>query len=493
MKKEKIKTGILIALLLNTLILTANVWFGSGLWPHGYDFFISLPNRAFFSQLFRKNQPYVSPMETLARPQRLVVTNGANRAVYYNSDASYAPFYESVKDFFYVTLADESYISMATEVQDAEWYDVLRNDEILDTRSVYVEYSTAFSPKLFAQITGIAATWLENRVSSVRDFIIAPVGAEGEDMLLYIREYDTGRIMKFYIQYPGKTALYQKIASLSEDANYSYAFELNLHDSQVGIGEGVEQKVVMEPLILISPRKTESVTITAENPITPSMDMDALLSVFRYRQRAVNRYVTTDGTTHFVENYGSIHIYPDGVVEYYAVEKDKGVSILPAGASAATLYDSLNGAVGFAAQVWNSLVPDIPFDALVEAERLEESPAGYLFTLDYYMEGTRIITAAQSETHSPLQHAVEIEVQDGRIVRYRHFIRRFTATDTKVLNPAMLEAIDGIYAQLANEEEKIQITDLFLGYIENATDAEKFPVWCAKLAGKESLVYYTAS
>ncbi len=484
MKKEKFKTGILILLICSAVTLAASVWFGSGVWPRGYDFFVTLPNRAFFSQLFKKEQPYISPMENLAKPRMLVVTNGGSRAVYYNSDASYAGFYETVNSFFKTVLPDSSLVFMSTAVGEEEWYDVLRNDEILDTRSIYISYSTAFSPRLFAQVIGTKHTWLEGNTSAVQEFILAPVGDTGKDVLLYVRSPEEGTVFKFYINYPHKEELNNRISSMNENLGYSYAFELNLHDSMVGIGGGVEQKVVMDPLLLISPRSTESMPITGTNPVASKTDMEALLSVFGYRERGVNRHTGIDGTLHFVENYGSISLYPDGLVEYYAVDEEKGVNILPAEDGSASLYDALNGAVGFSARVWQSLVPDQPFDALVSSDLVENEDGEYTFTLDYYYEGTPITMAAGN-----MRHAAEIRVKNGRIVEYRHILRRFSGTGLRVENVPMLQAIDSMYARFAEEETQIRIKDLYLSYIEDTKEGEKRPVWCARIEGRDELVY----
>lgn len=483
MRREKLKTALLLVLILSSVILAANVWFGSGVWPHGYDFFVTLPDRAFFSQFFAKNQPYLTPMESLAKPRLLVVTNGESRGVYYNSDVSYRPYYESVNTFFKAVLADESALMMSTIVGEEEWYDVLRNDELLDTRSIYIAYSTAFSPRLFAQVIGTEHTWLSDKVSTLQEFILAPVDASGEDVLLYIRNPEDNTISKFYIRYPKKGELYGRISEMDENLGYSYAFELNLHDSNVGIGGGVEQKVVMDPLLLISPFSTESVAITGTNPVASEGDMDALLSAFDYRERGINRYTGTDGTLHIVENYGSISIHPDGLVEYYAVDEEKGVNILPSEGGTASLYDALNGAVRFADRVWTSLVPDQPFDALVSSDLVENAQGEYTFTLDYYYEGTPITIDADG-----INHAAIIRVKNGRIVEYRHFLRRFAGTGTSMENVPMLEAIDSMYARFAGEDSQIRITDLYLTYIANTSSGETRPVWCGRIAGQEELV-----
>ena len=485
MRKEKFKTGILLILICSAIVLAASVWFGSGIWPRGYDFFLTLPNRAFFSQLFGAEQPYTSPMENLAKPRRLVVTNGDSRGVYYNSDSSFTPFYEVANEFFKTTLSDESLVFMSTAVDEEEWYSVLRNDEILDTKSIYISYSTAFSPRLFAQVIGTGHTWLEAHTDAVQEFILAPIGDTGHDVLLYVRSLSDQSVLKFYINYPHKETLYARIAGMEENLGYSFAYELNLHDSQVGIGGGVEQKVVMDPLLLISPRNGASAPLIGTNPIASETDTEALLSVFDYRERGVNRYTGADGTLHFVENYGSISIYPEGLVEYYAVDEQKGVNILPVESGSSSLYDALNGAVSFAAEVWQSLVPDRPFEALISSDLVENENGEYTFTMDYYYEGTPITMAA-----GKMRHAVEMRVKNGKIVEYRHILRRFTAAGEKAADIPMLGAIDGMYARLGQENTQIKIRDLYISYIEDTSPGEKRPVWCAQIEGREELVYY---
>ncbi len=488
MKKEKFKTGILLILICSAIVLAASVWFGSGIWPRGYDFFVSFPNRTFFSRFFTSSQPYVSPMENLAKPRMLVVTNDANRGVYYNSDESYAPYYEAVNSFFKTALSDKSLVFMSTAVGEEEWYDVLRNDEILDTKSIYIAYSTAMSPRLFAQVLGTEHTWLEEQTDAVQEFILAPVGDTGQDVLLYVRGLSGNPVSKFYINYPQKEALWTRIAGMTNNEGYSYAFELNLHDSHVGIGGGVEQKVVMDPLLMISPRNGASVPVVGSNPITSETDTEALLSAFNYRERGVNRYTGADGTLHFVENYGSISIYPDGLVEYYAVDAQKGVQVLPAENAPATLYDSLNGAVTFAAKVWQSLVPDMPFDALVSSDLVENAAGDYTFTLDYYYEGTPITMDT-----GQMRHAAEIHVKNGKIVEYRHLLRRYAAAGEKQPDIPMLQAIDGMYAQLGTADSQIRILDLYLSYIEDTRTQVLRPVWCASIEGQEDIVSYQAA
>lgn len=487
MKKEKIKTIILLLLIAGSIFLSVTLWFGDGLWPSGYSFITALKNETFLASIFRRDTPDSIPMDNLAKPQKIVVTNGGNRAVYYNTDASYSLYYTSAKDFLSVVLTNESSYMHTEIVPNEEWYEVLRNDELLDTKSIYVDYSVSFTPKLFAQVTGIKTTWLENAVTSVKEFIIAPVDGSAGESLLYVKDSNNGEIHKYYMNYSGTESLVSAVSSLTENMNYSFAFELNLHNSETGLGTGIVQKVVMEPLTLISSQQTESYVIESS---LPDIDTTALASVFDYRTKTLNRYTDSTGTEHFIENYSSLNIYSDGLIEYYAVDAKKGLNLFGENESNKTLYECLNRAISFSEKVWATTMSGVPFDVLITSDLLETSESTYFFTLNYYYDGITVVTDVNDKTHDYLGNAVEIEVQDGRIVKYRHFMRQFEKTGETTTSLPMLTAIDGIYKNFENAENQTIISDMYLAYVETEEAEIKAPVWCVKAVGKDGLIFY---
>jgi len=241
LKNEKLKSFILFLLIISSLVLSAYVWLSKELWPTGYNFFITIKNKGEAS----------IPKESLSKPEKIVVTNVEKRSVFYNSDESFDPLYNISKDFIIKILGDYSMVSKSAIVSESEWYNVLRNDELLDTKSIYLDYPIAFTPKLFTQIMGIKDTWIN--LSAVKEFIIAPIGETGLDMIFYIRDYNTGEINKYYLQYPNKSEFYTTVMKYTEEdaESYSFSFELSLHSRDTGLGTGVVQKFFLDTLVLI--------------------------------------------------------------------------------------------------------------------------------------------------------------------------------------------------------------------------------------------------
>ncbi len=507
MKYEKLKSIILLLLIVSSLVMSAFVWLSEELWPTGYNFFITLKNNNIIRYVLRWDEADSIPKENLSKPQRLIVTNGSKRTVYYNSDVSFDRVFDVVKGFMMSSLSEETKVLREMEVGEDEWHSVLRNDELLDTRYIYVDYSLAFTPRLFAQVLGIKTTWMEQNLSAVKDFIVAPVGFGGSEILLYARDYRGESIYKYYVDYPGADALYSAILDYTEGDtdNYRFSFEQNLHTAEGGVtgsrntnsadgGATVEQNVLIEPLVIISTKINETDVIESSNPMSvdAGFNQDALLSTFRFPHNAHSHYTDARGVEHFVENYSTLKIHQNGLLEYTSVDEKRGIDVSGEEAGASTLYESLNNAIEFSENVWRSVMPSTPFNVLVTSNLIEnsEKPGVYRFTLDYYFGGNPITVDLVGDDFVPMKNAVIIEMANGRITKYRHFIRRYEKTGESVSNIPMVPALDGIINKLRQNEGEIIVSDIFLSYIEKEYEPYKAPVWCAKTSGSDEIITY---
>ena len=487
-KHRKTKTALLICLITLSLALSSYVWFSEELWPDGYNFFIMLKNNIPFARQMFENEVYSMPKENLSKPQKIVVTNGERRSVYYNGNAEFNALHDLIKPFIAETLSREDIITNSQKVSEDEWFNVLRNDELLDTRSFYVNYSLSYSSSLFAHMIGIRNTWMSRDISAVKEFILAPV--KDNEMLLYVRDSGTNEIYKYFISYDLANDFLAAVDGYTKNSDTSapFSFELNLNKNTSGIGEGIVQKVFLNAMITVSTGDVKSAVVESENPFTPDGDeAEEISSIFKPQKGITRRYTDSSGVQYFVENYSVLKIYPEGLIEYIADNESKGIEISD---DPTSLYESLNRAIEFSEKVWAAAAPDEPFSVLVTSDLIEsEGVAAYHFTLDYYYEGVPVTVEVSSDKFENMNHAVEIDVKDGRIVKYRHFIRKYKKTDKTVTNPSSIEALDSLYKKYASAEEETHIEDIYLSYIEKGDISEKSPVWCAKLQEKNETVY----
>lgn len=481
-KFRKTKTALLVCLIASSLFLSVHVWFGEELWPEGYNsFVVMLKNSTAVKTLFEKNI-YSMPKENLSTPQKLVLTNCSERSVYYNSDENFKPVTDAIKPFVAETLKSRESIKNKLIVDETEWYNVLRNDELLDTRSIYVDYYIASAPALFARMIGIKETWLSSDVSAVKEFIIAP--GKDNEMLFYVRDFSNGTVYKYFVSYDKKDAIYKIIDEYTRGeggGSFPFSFELNLYGSSAGIGSGVVQKVFLNPMITLSTGNERHAVLNAGNPVTGEKIPERLLPTFGFRQSARRHYTSADGVEYYVENYSVLKIYSNGLIEYTADDERLAPSLSDEPLS---LYEVLNKAIEFSENVWSDCVDD-PFNAIVTSNLLEsaDSSGAYSFTLDYYFNGIPVKVELSGDNFADMNHAVEISVKNGKIIKYRQLIRKYSESGESVTNSRSIEALDEIYKNLSASESETHIDDIFLSYIEDGSDSVKRPVWCAEISG----------
>ena len=98
MRKERIKSVILVLLILNCLQFTGQMWFNEKLWPSGYNFFDYAKNAPIVSALFpsindRGGTAVVMPV----RAKKIVVNGGNAREVYLPGQRQYYTAYAAAE------------------------------------------------------------------------------------------------------------------------------------------------------------------------------------------------------------------------------------------------------------------------------------------------------------------------------------------------------------------------------------------------------------
>ena len=483
----RIKTYVLIALIISSIFLSAYLWGDESLLPGGTTLFAGIKQNPVVKMLFGIEEEYSIPKENLSKPENAVVTNGTNRYVFYNTDDNFDRIFSDAKGFLADFFSEKSMVLKSETVESSEWYSVLRNDELLDSRTVYIDYSLEYSSSLFAQVIGAKNTWLD-RGLTVREFIIAPLDEGGTNLIFYMRDSRSGAVHKYFVKYD-KLDIYGNILKAqSEDASgYLFAFELNLDKSEddAGVGTGVTQKVFFDPLVLISPYPQENAVIKSINPLDETDGYDKIVQEFGYKPASLKWHVDSQRTRHYVDNYSTFKIYPGGFLEYTSLDGEHGIRVAGAGAS---VYEQLNSAIEFAEGVWGKILPGKKLDVLVTSNLLTPSDDGLLFTLDYYFEGTPV--SVNTQLPFEMKRAIEIKMKDGVITGYRHILRRFEKSGENVSFTSPVEVLDGIYSMFKDGEE-VSITDLYATYKEDGVSDVISPMWCVKLSNRENPIFYT--
>ncbi len=470
MKKQNVKTYVLIALIISSVVLTGKIWFNEKLWPEGYNFFAVITDNFSFG-----DDDFVSSLtkETISFPQTLVVTNLEKRSVYGADSESFEAMVPDVKELLRLALENSDKMLIGEQ----EW------SQALKTQSIHVTYSVAYDSKLFLNILGSYKT--DDNSIPVREFIISSSDLSSTGADVYMRRYDTAEILKTSVMWK-KQRLVDMINTYALDSigDLSYSSELNFDQAQMG--EGARQKVLIESNVLILLNKRLSHMLEEFNPLYQhdyNTDVvDSLLTQFGYNVSGARKYTERDNSIVFVENYSTLKLHPNGLVEYKAVDAAKGIDL----GSGNDFYEGLLGCVDFVNRLWGKVLPSEALNINISSDVIDTKTNSFRLTMDYFADGAQVsIDMPQSTSHPSMNHGVEIEVVGGKIVSYRQALAYFESVDMATHGTSAIEALDKLMAETNMEGQVIK--NLYPVYIADGTTYRK-SAWAARTADGRTII-----
>ena len=435
--KERVKSFVLVTLVIFTLVLAERILVDEKLWPTGYNFF-SIRTTP------KKNE--VSVSENLITPERIIINTGyqSSRFEYLKNSSEFEEVHETSKKILKEAFQKPSK-DISTIPADS-WY------SILTAKSVYLPYPCAYSAQNFAQFLGLSST--DASFKSFSDIVISNSGS------VYINDSDN-----FYKIDTGILDLAEMIetAANSDTGNQSvinYSFDLNF-DKAFG-----SEKTILSPMIPIYSDSLSANILVASNPITKDGEpnqktINAILTAFSVNPNSTWRYTEADGTLVFVENNGVLKITPDGILTFTA--SDTGILLtqnpfadnFEIVTKVASFIDNINSALDYNIQ----MSPSSP----ITADNVRT------FTFDYNISGIPV--------KYKNQNAVTVTVSGGYITEYSQILRVYDATGYTGDIPLYIHALDNIILKYQDSMNQIDIKKMFPAYIDDLNLGEKTPDW----------------
>lgn len=436
MKKERIKSIVLIFLIITNLVLADKILVNKKLWLSGYNFFANMRNSS------KKTGTQVS--ENLALPEKITVNTGyqSSRLIYNRNSDDFSEIFSSVCE----TLKQAFSSRNITSVTRDDWYSVL------SAQSVYLSYPCAFSSKIYAEILGINSC--ELNLASFSDIAVSDTGN------VYFN--DSNGFYRVTTSSVGVNEIIQRAADKQTDENavINYSFDLNF-DKDPG-----EQKTVLDPMILIYSAPFRAHKLSAQNPVftdgaVNSRNIEKLLSAFSIAPNSVRRYTEADGSLVFVENNGILKISTDGILTFTAsgtglrFSKSDVNDAYSAASRLASFVDNVNSAVG------------ISTDMCVTSPLSQDTL--HTFTLDWLADGLPVKYSSGN--------AVSVEISGNYITSYRQILRNYTLLSDIEESAMYIEALDSIIAKYQNSMNEIHIRQMYPAYSDDLSEGEKSADW----------------
>ncbi len=439
MNKERIKSIILVLLVIVNIILAEKILVNKKLWPSGYNFF-NIGNTV------KKNDYSVTGQ--LAVPEKIIVNTG-----YQSSRFEYPRNSKEFSNIFTVSnkILKKAFSEPAravTYIEAESWYSVLT------AKSVYLSYPCSYSSQNFANLLGISKT--ERTFESFKDIVISDNGN------VYISEKDGSSFYKIDTASSEMSPIIEAVSEQhsDEESVINYSFDLNF-DKDLG-----GQKTFLSPMIPIYSSPITADVITSSNPVLKGDEVNnktisAILTAFSINPNTVRRYTEADGSLVFVENNGILKISPDGILSFTAT--DTGIRI-----SSLTTFDTHSNVSSIASFVDKvNAASGIDLDMCITSPLTSQSESH--FTFDYITNGLPLYFEGQN--------AISAKISNGYLTEYKQILRKYESLGYSKDSTIYIEALDNIIAKYQNSMNEIRIIKMVPSYIDNLTIGEKSVDW----------------
>lgn len=458
MFKERIKTSVIALLFVNLIFMTCRLWFADGLWQES---FLEMVGELPVLRDMRRGSVSI-PLERLSEPHKLLINDGSLWIAYYNTDALFDPIEARTRQIFEGFLRGET--DEKREITTEEW------QRALESVSVYVEYPITYTVDTLCAAMGIDSADAPHDVDELRDFVVVPSEGNGE---VYIIVRDASADRAFIYRFPeGRYDLSPEDLGIYTENNSGYY--------EPAFSTGIElEGVSLDPMVLFSDSRPVQAVLTPQNPLE---SQDARLNAaeaFFNNVSTASVHSDSDGVTTYVENYGEMRIYPNGLFEYKAVSEDKGIEI--AGRYASD-YETVSAAISFAEELWSGVSRE-PLSMLVTSDLTGDGSRSLRITMDYYYDGRPVAVSLPAAARSEqLDHGVEMEIRDGMIVSYRQLFRRYASGAELRLGADFVSALDYFVNNFSFRSNTV-ISDIYIGYMDRGAADELEACWLARVKG----------
>ena len=431
MKKERIKSIVLVMLIITNLVLAEKILVNEKLWLSGYNFFVSTRNNR------KKN--IASITESLTLPEKIIVNTGYQSSRFiYRRDSEYFTYINSTASEIIKSAFSDA--KSAVSISPEDWYSALTS------KSLYLSYPCSFSTGIFASFLGISAQELP--VSEFSDIVI------GENGNLYLGGSDT------YCKIPVSSSLISPIIQdvtlehSDDESVINYSFDLYF-DENSG-----EDTTVLSPMILIYSEPVTAFTVIPQNPLEKDGQVSekplwSVLPVFGVNKSSARSYTEADGTFVYVENNGILKITTNGILTFTA--RENGIKLQGGSTSSkiAAFIDNVNDKIGINTDICLTLA--------------EISDGSEHFEFDYMVEGYPVEYDDRS--------AISITVSNGYLTEYSQVMRHFDITEAESTSPDFIQALDDIIAAYHGSMYEMRITEMYPAFLDDFSNSEMGINW----------------
>ncbi|MBE7013774.1 MAG: hypothetical protein E7419_01045 [Ruminococcaceae bacterium] len=453
--KETFKTIILTGLVISTLVLSSEIWLSEELWPEGYNSFLS----GVFS-IFKGNNADSLDLSQIYYPKQILVSKNERSKIVTTNDERYEELNNLLKGHIKTSLlSGEAATASSEEFKNA-----------CKENSLFIGLYSFISFEMLADYYGANVTSTVSDINHVKNILFCPL-EDSSGFIMYVKNNESGKIFKISVSENIEKLqdMIDKILSRVNEGTVSasFAFENNFDKK----AEGEEAKILLDSYMLINLSESSVPGIEASNLLDLSGgSYEQISRYFGVNTNTARRFTDTFGTVNFVENFGTLKFYQDGLLEYTSI--DSGIDL---NANISSDYDAVKLAGEFTEGV-NNLFTLPENNSYVFAGVKEDENTVYTVSFDILYKGVPVVLERELSNKETLTHPIEIKIKNNRIISYRQLFCGFKNSGDKLTVPNMISVLDKFYLTFdVKNNPDIIIDDIYNIYHynikENITDS----------------------
>lgn len=439
MKIERLKSFVLLSLVIMSFVLTTRIWFN-----------ISIEG-LFVMPTNKPNQTAASyDKENLLKPSKLVVHTGLNHNLVFNNnrDKEYYNFIMiNVKDVLKDWLANnQNYTQDNLAVSKLE--------KIRTNKSVELIFENSMELANIKSLLGIEKnSWGD--IKAVNSIIIAPY-----DGKLYMVDESKGSIYEFKAAQMS-TMLKGVIAEIEKRNDFAYVFLNEFNDDGLKLyGDYSIVPVSITSMPILSVKREIEADTKLPTEIADFFDDKARSSISSMKD--------ADGSITFTDREeATVTLDDDGVLEYYKY------NVNPDNSKSNDLNEAINIAIQYVSQ-HIGFTHDFYLAGVKSVN--QGARTSYTIRFNYKYDGMPVINNLGIS-----KGAIEVEILGQEVKRYKRNVRIIEEPGTSVKIKSaedILNIVWGDLSRLLNEtksENIVKLNDLYLAYVER--NSVLIPVW----------------
>ncbi len=450
-KIERAKTFFLLLLILASIVLAAMIWSGDRM-------------TGLFSMSVTSKKESVWYQENLTEtffgfPNSILLHSDGEKILLSRNKVYFSDVWNQITEAIRIFLSHSD--KKAIAVSDSVWQESLLED------SIFLDYGVTYTTEFFSRIYHCE---YKTDGYNFNQIIIRFPTVYSSQYAFLIRDTNTGKTYQFYVSDPS-LVLHEAVEIMANDrknTNLVFSFEVNF-DKNTNSATSQTQNVLIDSMVMLNLDTSQYLSYQSLNPLQDESGsfneamVQSIAALFQVNAQTMRKYVDENGSITFVENYATLKIHSDGLIEYQVTDE-----------TAAPPLNGEGGPTELSADFIEQMIEttgchsELLFNRDIGREETEEAVYGFDYAIDF-LPVSLLVDGEEKD-------AIELTIKDNKLISYRQYLRIYRRQGTIEL-PASISVIDSALQTAASSEEIPLIDQMYVGYQDTGIDEAVKPSW----------------